>query len=202
MGEPAPREPEFVVAFPVYFVVRVPDTNDAADIVRNVLRLGAKGIDATRRWFVPVFTSEAAARRLIDDTRTFENKLQVFYIDNLNDWVTLLDALFKNGDKLAAFDQHSTYVEHIEINGLLAECRKQLPDGRDPNPAGPACDPGRGRSWLRSRLTAFRSHPPESGDGGSRPEAAGRHGTGRAPDGVQTRNSQLTPGPPRPPSRQ
>jgi hypothetical protein len=178
MGHEHVQDGEFAVVIPAFFLVRVPEVKDAAEVVRNTLRLGAKGQEIGRQWFVPVFTSQDVAERMATDLKKIDDKLRVVGIGNLKDWVTLLGALQANGDKYTAFDPQPNYVEHVAINGLLAGARKQLGE-RDPDPTSRAGDPGTGRSWLRRRPAAGRSDPPESGNDRASAETAGRAGGSR-----------------------
>lgn len=184
-------ETEFAFDLPVYLLVRA-DITDPAEVVGCTLRLGAKGIDTGRQWFVPVFSFEVEAGRFAAGVKKFDDKLRSVEINSLDDWATLLDALRANGDRYVAFDPQPNHVQHVEINGLLAGVRKKLSDGRDPDPASRARDLGTGRSWLRSRLAALRSHPAESGDGRTRPESPSQTAAAAGADDTKLLHSKLT----------
>src|SRR5262245_41073122 len=163
MGHEHAQEPDLEIIFPVSFLVRVPEVKDAGELVRHTLRLGGKGQDNARQWFVPVFTSEQVAQTLADDLKKIDDKLRVIGVGSHRDWLTLLEAFQANGDKYTAFDPQPTYVEHIAIQSLLGGGRRQ-PVERDPDPTGRAGDPGTSRSWLRRRPVVARADAPDSGN--------------------------------------
>jgi len=163
MGHEHAQEPDLEIIFPVFFLVRVAEVKDAGELVRHTLRLGGKGLESARQWFVPVFTSEHLAQNLADDLKKIDDKLRVIGVGSHRDWLTLLEAFHTNGDKYTAFDPQPTYVEHIAIQTLLCGTRRP-PAERDPDPAGRAGDPGTSRSWLRRRPAVPRSDEPDPGN--------------------------------------
>jgi hypothetical protein len=195
MGDKLVQEPDFVVTIPAYFLVRVPEVQDPAEVVRNTLRLGSKGQGKRRQWFVPVFTSEDLAGQFAAEVRKVDDKLRVIGIYTLKDWVTLLDALYANGDSYTAFDPQHTHVEHIAISDLVAAARKALVDDPQPDSSGRLRDHGPGRSWLRSRLAALLAGPAPASDGRARAGDTGREGTAVPSVDTEHANSHLTPRP-------
>jgi hypothetical protein len=174
MGQKRVEDPDFVVTVPAFLLVRTPDMQNAAEMVRSILRLAGRGHDGVRRWFVPVFRSEEAAARLADDVKKIDKTLRVIQIGSFRDLAILLDAMLTNGDQYTAFDPQPTHAEHIAINFLLAEIRQRLPGGGDVDFASGPGDRDARSSWLRRRPAINRTDSPEPGNGKSRPEAAGR----------------------------
>jgi hypothetical protein len=177
MGHEHVQELDLEIIFPVFFLVRVAEVKDAGELVRHTLRLGGKGQDSARQWFVPVFTSEQLAQGLADELKKIDDRLRVIGVGSHRDWLTLLEAFQANGDKYTAFDPQPTYVEHIAIQTLLCGTRRQ-PAERDPDPAGRAGDPGTSRSWLRRRPAVPRPDAAESGNDRVGPETPRRAGGG------------------------
>jgi len=174
MGQKRDDELEIVVTIPSFLLVRTPDVQNPAEMVRSILRLAGRGHDSVRRWFVPIFSSEDAAARLANDVKKIDDKLRVIQIGSFRDLAILLDAMLAHGDKYTAFDPQPNYVEHVTISSLLAEARRHAPGGGDSAATGGADDRDGRSSWLRRRPAIARTDPPQSGNGRSRPEAAGR----------------------------
>jgi hypothetical protein len=177
MGHEHAQELDLEIIFPVFFLVRVPEVKDAEELVRHTLRLGGRGQENARQWFVPVFTSEQVAQSLADELKKIDDKLRVIGVGSHRDWQTLLEAFQANGDKYTAFDPQPNYVEHIAIQSLLCGTRRP-PGERDPDSAGRAGDPGTSRSWLRRRPAAARADAPESGNDRVGPDTPRRTGGG------------------------
>ena len=156
MGHQRVQEAEFVVTLPAYFLVRLQEVRDAADVVLNSLRQGSKGKDSGRRWFVPVYSTEEAAQQFATHVKKIDDKLRVFSVHTVKDWATLLDAFLANGDKLIAFDPHTTHIEHVAIDALLEGARCHLAGAEGAAPAR-SREHGTSRGWFRSRSTAQRS---------------------------------------------
>jgi hypothetical protein len=155
MGEKLLQEPTVVVTLPVYFLVRMPEVEDPAELVRNTLRLGAQLRGKRRQWFVPVFTTEEAATQFANDVRKIDDKLRVIEIHSHRDWQTLLEALYAHGDAYTAFDPQTTHVEHVAIAELLAAARQAVAEDTRSGAPARTRDTGASRSWLRSRLKAL-----------------------------------------------
>jgi hypothetical protein len=190
MADRAIQEPGLVVAFPTYFLVRIPEVNDWAAVVRNTLRLGSKGVTMGRQWFVPVFTTEEGANQFAAEVRKIDDKLRVISIQNSREWISLLQALHANGDAYAAFDPQPSYVHHIAIADLVASARKRLTENPYAESSPRAGEPDVGRSWLRSRLAAFL--PTSSTDGRARTEG-GREATGAPLGDTERAHPHVTP---------
>src|SRR5262245_17736764 len=186
MVDRAIQEPGWVISFPAFFLVRLPEVHDAAAVVRNTLRLGSKGVTVSRQWFMPVFTTEEGASRFAAEVRKIDDKLRLIAIQNFREWVSLLQALRANGDAYVAFDPQASFVQHVAITDLIACARKFLSDNprADSNPR--SSEPDVSRSWLRSRLAALL---PTSGTDGRARAEGGREGSGTPPGDTEDRKS-------------
>jgi len=189
MVERTVQDPGVVIAFPTYFLVRLPEGQDPPNVVRNTLRLGSAGVTLGRQWFVPVFTTEEGASQFATDVRKIDDKLRVVPIRNYREWISLLQALHTNGDGYVAFDPLPNHVHHVPIADLLAGVRKRMPDAHADS-SGRAGEPEPGRSWLRARLAAFRSGG--AADGRVRTEP-GREAPGTPPEDTASVHPHLTP---------